>query len=105
MNVKVFSLVTEVNETKFLVQKECKCECKCRLNESAHNSKQKWNHDKCKCKQLDNCDSCKKDHMWNPITCDCECNKTCKIDKYLDIENYSCEKRLFDKFEIACKMI
>ena len=29
--------------------------------------------------------------------CDCECNKVCKIDKYLDIKNYSCEKRLIDK--------
>ena len=28
---------------------------------------------------------------------DFECKKACKIDEYLDIENYSCEKRLFDK--------
>ena len=26
--------------------------------------------------------------MWNPSTCDWECNKACKIDKYLD--NKSC---------------
>ena len=37
-----------VNETKFLIQHES-FECKCRLNESACNSKHKWNHDKCWC--------------------------------------------------------
>ena len=25
--------------------------------------------------------------MWNPSTCDCECNKSCKVDEYLDIQN------------------
>ena len=24
--------------------------------------------------------------MWNPSTCDCECNNTCKTDKYLDVK-------------------
>ena len=24
--------------------------------------------------------------MWNPGTCNCECNKACKIDEYLDIK-------------------
>ena len=35
--------------------------------------------------------------MWNPSTCNCECNKACKINEYLDIKNYSCEKRLIGK--------
>ena len=35
--------------------------------------------------------------------CDCECNKVCKIDKYLDIKNYSCEKRLIDKLVLKHK--
>ena len=26
---------------------------------------------------------------------DCECNKTCKIDKYLDIKSCSCKNCLF----------
>ena len=30
--------------------------------------------------------------MWNSSTCDCECNKACKIDEYLDFKNCSCEK-------------
>ena len=29
--------------------------------------------------------------------CDCEYNKACKIDEYLDIKNCSCEKRLIGK--------
>ena len=39
--------------------------------------------------------------MWNPRKCDCECNKACKIDEDLDIENYSCEKRLLGKLVLA----
>ena len=35
--------------------------------------------------------------MWNPCTCDCKCNKTCKIDEYLDIKNCSCQNYLFGK--------
>ena len=35
--------------------------------------------------------------MWNPITCDCDCNKSCKVEEYLDINTCSCEKRVFIK--------
>ena len=35
--------------------------------------------------------------MWNPSTR--ECNKACKIDERLDIENCSCEKSLIGKLE------
>ena len=38
MNVKVFGLMSGVNETRFLVQHE-PFECKCRLNESVIHSK------------------------------------------------------------------
>ena len=38
MNVKVFNLMSEVNETIFLVQRES-CKCNCRLNENVYNSK------------------------------------------------------------------
>ena len=38
-----------------------------------------------------------------PNTCDCECNKVCKVDENLDIENCSCEKHLFDKLVITCE--
>ena len=40
MNVKVFNLMSKVNETRFLVQHES-CECKYRLNESVCNWKEK----------------------------------------------------------------
>ena len=35
--------------------------------------------------------------------CDCRCNKAYKIDEYLDIKNWSCEKRFIDKIVLACK--
>ena len=59
MNVKVFILMSVVNETRFLVQHES-CECKCGLNESVCNSKQKWNPEECRweCKKLDDYSSC-----------------------------------------------
>ena len=40
VNVKLFNVMSEVNETRFLVQYE-QCESKCGLNESAYTSKQK----------------------------------------------------------------
>ena len=40
MNRKVFNLMSEVNETRFMVQNGL-CECKCGLNKSVCNSKQK----------------------------------------------------------------
>ena len=42
----------------------------------------------CECKGLDDYDSSKNDHIYNPRTCDCECNKACKVDEYLDISWY-----------------
>ena len=74
-------------ETRFLVQHEL-CNGKCGLNESVCKSKQKWNHDECRCecKELDDWGSCKTDYMWNARTCDYERNKTCKVDKYLNIK-------------------
>ena len=89
LNVKVFHLMSGVNETRFLVQRES-CDCKCTLNESAKkwNSKQKWNHNECwcECKELDDWSSCKDHYLWNPSTCDCECSK---IDEYLDCETHN----------------
>ena len=32
--------------------------------------------------------------MWSSSTCDCECDKKCKIDKYLDTKDCSYKKRL-----------
>ena len=98
MNLKVFNLVSGVDETKFVVQHESR-ECKCRLNESVCNSKQKWNHVDCQyqCKELDDWGSCKNGYIWHFSTCDCECNKVCQIDKHWDIRNCSCKTRLIGK--------
>ena len=32
--------------------------------------------------------------MWSSSTCDCECDKKCKIDKYLDTKDCSYKKHL-----------
>ena len=45
---------------------------------------------------------CKNDYIWNPSTCDCECNKACKSNEYLDIKNCSCEERLIGKLVLEC---
>ena len=88
MNVKVFNLMSGVNETRFLVEHES-FECKCELNESVCNSKQEWNHDECQCecKGLDDWSSCEDDYIQNPSTCGCECNKAFRINEYLDLKN------------------
>ena len=33
----------------------------------------------CECKKLVDWGSFKTNYIWNPSTCDCECNKTCKL--------------------------
>ena len=47
-NVKIFNLMSRVNETRFLVRHES-CECKYGLNESVCNSKQKRNCGEYRC--------------------------------------------------------
>ena len=46
VSVKVFNLMSRVNETRFLVQHDS-CGCKCGLNESVCYPKQKCNHNEC----------------------------------------------------------
>ena len=86
-----------VTETGFIVQDES-YEYKCGLDESVFNSRQKLNHDEnhCECKGLG-------DYMWNPSTCDCECNKACKIDEHLDTKSSSYKKRLISKLVLECE--
>ena len=40
--------------------------------------------------------------MWNPSNCECECDKSCDIGKYLDYANCKCRKKLFDKLVKEC---
>ena len=41
--------------------------------------------------------------MWNSCTCECKCNKACKIYKCLDIKKFSYKKVLLDKLALACE--
>ena len=35
---------------------------------------------------------CDKGFIWNPSNCECECDKACDVDEYLDYENCKCRK-------------
>ena len=48
MNVKVFNLMSKVNETRFVIENKS-CGWKCELNERVCNSKKKWDHNECRC--------------------------------------------------------
>ena len=45
---------------------------------------------------------CDKGFIWNPSNCECECDKSCDIGKYLDYENCKCRKRLIDQLVDEC---
>ena len=47
LNVKVFNVMSRINETRLIKWHEM-CKCKCRLDASVCNSKQRWNNDKCR---------------------------------------------------------
>ena len=40
---------------------------------------------------------CGKGFIWNPSNCECECDKSCDVEEYLDYANCKCRKRLIDK--------
>ena len=48
LNVKVFNLMSRINETRPIKWHET-CKCKCRLDASVCNNKQRWNDGKCRC--------------------------------------------------------
>ena len=52
INIKVFNMITKINEAKTLV-KHISCDCKCKFNSTTCNSNQKWNN-KCQyeCKNV-----------------------------------------------------
>ena len=88
LNVKVFNLMSRINETRFIKWHE-KCKCECGLNAIICNNKQQWNKNKCtcECKKLIDTGICDKGFIWNPGNCECECDKNCNIGEYLDYEN------------------
>ena len=102
MNVKVFNLMSRINETRQIVWHET-CKCVCRLTSAICNSRQKWNEDKCWCEckeDLINKLVCDKGYIWNPSTC--ACDKLCEIGQYLDYKNRICRKSLIDKSVEEC---
>ena len=48
INVKVFNLMSRINETRQIIWHET-CKCVCRLTSAVCNSRQVWNEDKCRC--------------------------------------------------------
>ena len=95
LNVKVFNLMSRINETKFIEWHE-KCKCICRLDVIICNNKQRWNKNKCRCecKKLIDKGICDKGFIRNPSICESECDKNCDISEYLDYKNCKCRKKL-----------
>ena len=89
VNVKVYNLMTRINETKNIVWHET-CKCICRLSKYICNSRQVFNEDKCRCECREDLISkltCDKGFLWNLSSCSCECDRSCGIDQYLDYKN------------------
>ena len=104
INVKVFNLMSRINETRQIMWHET-CKCICRLTSAVCNSRQIWNKDKyrCECKKdLVNKIVCDKGYIWNPSNCACECDKSCGIGQYLDYKNYVRGNSLVDKLVEEC---
>ena len=99
INVKVFNLISRINETKQILWHET-CKCMCRLSDATCNNKQIWNNDRCRCEcreYLVDKINCDKGYSWNPSICECECDKSCNIGEYLDCKSCTCKKCIIDK--------
>ena len=73
LNVKVFSLMSRTNETRYIEWHET-CQCECKFGNNVCNNKQRWNKNKsrCECKELINKGVCHKGFIWNPGNCQCD---------------------------------
>ena len=103
-NVKVFNLMSRINETRQIIWHET-CICICRLTSDVCNSRKIWNKDKCRCEckeDLVNKMVCNKGHIWNPGNCACECDKSCDIGQYLGYKNCVCRNSLVDELLEEC---
>ena len=45
---------------------------------------------------------CDKGFIWNPSNCECECDKSCDVEEYLDYLNCKCRKRLVNELIEEC---
>ena len=90
INVKVFNLISTMNEIKQILWHET-CKCVCKLSNAICNTNQIWNNDRgrCECKEdLIKKINCDKGYSWNPNNCQCE---------YLDYKSCACKKSIIDK--------
>ena len=103
LNLKVFNLLTRINETRSIKWHES-CKCICRLDKIICNNKQRWNKNKCRCecKELIDKGVCNKGYTWNPSNCECECDKSCDFGEYLDCSDCKCRKKRVDLFVEKC---
>ena len=98
MNIKVFNMLSRINETGKIVWHET-CKCICHLTSAICNDKQEWNKNTCRCECKEDLVSklvCDKGYMWNPNTCTCECDKYCETGQYLGYKNCVCRKKIID---------
>ena len=107
INVKVFNLMSRINETRQIIWYET-CKCVCRLTSAVCNCRQIWNKDKCRCECkeiLINKMVCDKGYIWNPSNCACECDKSGDIGQYLNYKSCVRKNRLIDKLVEECTNI
>ena len=74
------------------------------MDTSVCSNKQRWNNDKFrfKCKELIDKSVYDREYACNPSNCECDCDKSCDVGKYLDYENCKCRKRLVHKLVGEC---
>ena len=107
INVKVFNLMSRINETRKIIWHET-CKCVRRLTLAVCNSKQIWNKEKCRCKckeDLVNKMLCNKEYIWHPSNCACECDTSCGICQYIDYKNCVSRNNLVDKLIEECTSV
>ena len=104
VNVKVFNLISRINETKQILWHET-CKCVCRLSDAICNSRKIWNNDGCRCEcreDLVGKINCDKGYSWNPSNCQCEYDISCGIGESLDYKSCTCKKSIVDKLIDEC---
>ena len=107
INVKVFNLMSRINETRQIIWHET-CKCVCRLTSAVCNSRPIWNKDKHRCEykeDLVNKIVCDKGYIWNPRSCACECDRSCGVGQYLDYKSCVCRNSLVDKLVEECTSV
>ena len=93
INVKVFNQISRTNETRHIEWHKTYTS-KCRLDASVCNNEKC----RCECKELIDKGMCDKGFIWNPSNYECECDKSCDVEEYLDYNHCKCRNKLDDKF-------